>query len=298
MADEAAQTSDTSLLLKVVTLWPPYQSTQESSSREQDRVLPQKVETTPLIGEETSNPSAASEATAAETAAPATNAQRATHHDISHVYGEVVVESFHEFLRSNQWFGSEDAPATFVDLGSGAGACIAAAMASGRFARCIGVELEEDWFQCSAERFRALQEVAPAAEAAAAAADLAPGSPWSVFNFELSESAHPACSVSIRQGSMFDSDWVSYACSERKPTVVFCNATALNIPQMQQLAQVCEKLPAGSIVLTTTAALPSRLFDARKLEDRLPMSWGSTSKVHLAVRKKIGKWAARMLPRF
>ncbi len=283
--------SSEALLSLVSKLWPPYCSVGAAAESSAVQAA-HDADKSSLADAETSagDAFASSSTDLAEEITP-----MATHHDISHVYGEVVVISFCEFLRSNQWLGSADAPATFVDLGSGSGACVAAAVASGCFKRCIGIELEEDWFQCSTERFRALE--AAALEEAAAADPLSPS--WTTFRIGASsEDTTGACAVAVKQGSMFEAAWVADACPDKQPAVVFCNATALNIPQMQQLAQVCEKLPAGSIVLTTTAALPSRLFDAHKLADRLPMSWGSTATVHVAVRKKLGKWAARMLPRY
>ena len=301
MADSALQARSAPLLPNVVQLWPPYNPKAASSINQGGSTEPFSS----AAADEGRVPDSA--AAAADASAPPAEAgadqpdgppPQATHHDISHVYGEVVVDGFCAFLQSNQWLGSEAAPSTFVDLGSGAGACIAAAVASGRFALCIGIELEEDWFQCSADRFSALQKAVGSTQAESVKhSPSADG--WTRFEIQQADSAMPgSCHVALKQGSMFDSEWVALACPQKQPAVVFCNATALNIPQMQQLAQVCEKLPAGSVVLTTTAALPSRLFDAQKLAERLPMSWGSSSTVHVALRKKLGKWAARMLPRY
>jgi hypothetical protein len=231
-------------------------------------------------------------------------APQAMHHDISHVYGEVVVESFLAFLQSDVWLQADQVvPTRFVDLGSGAGACLAAAAACGRFALCCGVELEESWVHTCLTRFDQLCTACappptpgPHSEPGPDTGTKPAPEPWSEHCLDTGTGS--VCIITVRQGSMYDSSWVVHTCAAKQPALVFCNATALNIPQMQQLAQVCEKLPAGSIVLTTTAALPSRLFDSRRLPGRLPMSWGSDASVHLATRKKLGRWAARMLPRY
>ena len=268
-SDQGREAPDADLVREVEKLWPAF-SAQEPHSTEGG------VQATCAV-----TPSACR--------APS---EQGGHLDLSHVYGEVLLGPFADFLCS---LPLPAAGSVFVDLGSGAGVAVAAAWCSCRFKTCVGVEVDPARAQAASERAVALQAAFPPAAEAAAEGVRPSLAPLRTEHNGVSRD------ILLLEGSMFDADcWLQAAqpsSSARQPLVVFCNSTALNIAQMQALGRSLESLPGDSLVITTTTRLPSKLFTHSTWESKLPMSWGSSATVHLARRRRVGKWAAAMLTR-
>ena len=186
----------------------------------------------------------------------------------------------------HKYGGLQEPGGVFVDVGSGAGKAVVAAMqapasfsllqlapaaacerltprcaaASRRllheFSTVVGIELLEGLHKLSLQVLDRWHEVKDEAEVSDATKQTV---------------------VNMVNADFLEYDW-------NNADVVFANSTCYDERLMKQLAEQCEKLKAGVFVITFTRRLPSKHFEVLEHERHL-MSWGEAT-VYIQQRKE------------
>ena len=195
---------------------------------------------------------------------------------IEHVYGEIryptflaLVERCVDLFRN----GGGDAalkvkpgsgamgraPASFIDLGSGAGRPVFAAAMSYPFAVATGVELVEPLHTLAAKL----------------------GGFYERLFLPKFGAAWAGQKLALVNGDLLVHDWSG-------SDIVFCHCTCFGEALLKQFAKLCEKLAPGAIVVTVSHLLRTNLFEMVHTAPYV-MTWGEGT-VYIYRRKALPKW--------
>ena len=150
-------------------------------------------------------------------------------------------------------------PASFIDLGSGAGRPVFAAAMSYPFAKATGVELVAD-LHSLADRL---------------------GMYYSKLFRPKFGAAWVEQKLEFVNGDLLEHDWTSY-------DIVFCHCTCFGEGLLAQFAKKCEKLAPGTLVVVVSHLLRSNLFEMVHTAPYV-MTWGEGT-VYIYRRKALPKW--------
>jgi hypothetical protein len=174
------------------------------------------------------------------------------------VYGEIHFGTFALALEKvrKKYGGLSEPGGVFVDVGSGTGKPVFAAMLMHEFDKVVGIEILEGLHQLSLELLAIWNENKATAD--------------------VSQRTR-ATRVELVRGDALLLDW-------RDADVAFCNSTCFDALMMQQLAGKAELMKPGSFFITFTRRLPSARWQVLEYERHL-MSWGDAT-VFIHQRKR------------
>jgi len=151
-------------------------------------------------------------------------------------YGEVSFWSFAHILEDCEP-GSDW---KFVDLGSGVGRAVVIASLLNQFRSCVGIEI--------------VPEIHSQAETIASRSE-----------------KHNLSNIELLCGDFFElsDSWVD-------ADIVFCASTAFSETIMKKIAEICDNLRQGAVVITFSVKLPSAKFTVFS-EKKYRVSWGNVT---------------------
>ena len=148
-------------------------------------------------------------------------------------YGEIEEQSFFRFLQK-----LPAAPETFLDLGCGRGKALAVALISGRFQRCVGIEVVPARFRQAMQTKEALARL------------------------------HLDCT----RLELYEKD-LRYQSPPKEPCCIYCCAVCYDEPLLQAVQKFAESSASGSQLLLVDRILTKTSLIQTNTAS-LPMSWG------------------------
>lgn len=171
--------------------------------------------------------------------------------DQSLVYGEIQFRTFALTIEKIRYLydGLRDSGGIFVDIGSGTGKAVFAAMLMHDFDRVIGIEI-----------LNGLHEISRDIEAI-----------WHEQKGKIDglSARTKKTQIDLIRGDAFKVDWAD-------ATLAFVNSTCFDEKMMETVAEHANKMQTGSFLISFTRRLPSEEWQLLEYERHI-MSWGDAT---------------------